>query len=129
MSQPFVVHESGCEIEGWDDRLRGAVTWRTLLSGERTPTDSLTMGVAEVGEVEPADFRLHRHAQAEAYYVLSGRGVLRIGEADYPLSAGATAFIPGGSLHGARALGSEPLRILYVFAADSFGEVHYEFPE
>ena len=44
--EPFVVNESQCEIEGWDDPIRGVVSWRTLLSGDRTPTDSLTMGRA-----------------------------------------------------------------------------------
>jgi quercetin dioxygenase-like cupin family protein len=127
-SKPFVVNESQCEVEGWDDPVRGVVTWRTLLSGDRTPTDKLTMGVAEVREGDAADIRLHRHAQAEAYYILAGRGRLRIEGVDYPLEPGVTAFIPGGALHGARALGAEPLRILYVFAADSFDEVKYEFP-
>jgi mannose-6-phosphate isomerase-like protein (cupin superfamily) len=127
-SESFVVSEIQCEVEGWDDPVRGVVTWRTLLSGDRTPTDGLTMGVAEMREADGADVRLHRHAQAEAYYILSGRGVLRIEDADYPLGPGVTAFIPGGALHGARALGVEPLRILYVFAADAFDQVKYEFP-
>lgn len=126
--EPFVVNESQCEIEGWDDPVRGVVSWRTLLSGDRTPTDSLTMGVAEMRRDDFGDIRLHRHAQAEAYYILSGRGVLHIEGADYPLAVGVTAFIPGGLLHGARAIGAEPLRILYVFATDAFGDVHYEFP-
>src|SRR5512140_1077296 len=100
-SEPFVVSESQCEIEGWDDPVRGVVTWRTLLSADRTPTDSLTMGVAEMREADDVDVRLHRHAQSEAYYILSGRGVLRIEDVDYPLGPGVTAFIPGGALHGA----------------------------
>lgn len=127
--EPFVVDESQCEVEGWDDPVRGVVSWRTLLSGDRTPTNSLTMGVAEVCAADSTDIRLHRHSQAEAYYILSGRGVLQIEGADYPLAAGVTAFIPGGSLHGARAIGVEPLRILYVFAADSFSDVEYVFPD
>ena len=127
-SEPFVTNESECEVESWNDPVRGVVTWRTLLSGDRTPTNSLTIGVAEMREADSADVRLHRHAQAEAYYILSGRGVLQIDGADHLLTAGVTAFIPGGSLHGARARGSEPLRILYVFAADAFNEVQYEFP-
>ncbi|HWA61856.1 MAG TPA: cupin domain-containing protein, partial [Caulobacteraceae bacterium] len=103
--KPFVVAESACAVEAWDDPARGAVTWRTLLSADRTPSDSLTMGVAEVRESEPPDLTLHRHAQAEAYYILSGRGVLRIEDTDHPLTPGATAFIPGGLLHGAWATG------------------------
>ena len=127
-SEPFVVDENQPPIEGWDDPVRGAVTWRTLISDDRTPTDSLTLGVAELREADAAGLRLHRHAQAEAYYVLAGRGVMRIDDVDHPLAPGVTAFIPGGRLHAARAVGPETLRILYVFAADSFDQIHYEFP-
>jgi quercetin dioxygenase-like cupin family protein len=127
-SEPFVINETECEVECWDDPMRGVVSWRTLLSGDRTPTNSLTMGVATVWAADAVDIRLHRHEQAEAYYILSGRGVLTIEGADYALTAGVTAFIPGGRLHGARAMGADPLRILYVFAADSFGQIQYDFP-
>lgn len=127
-SAPFVIHENQCPAEGWNDPDRGAVRWRTLVSGDRTPTEALTMGVAEVAEADAADLRLHRHAQPEAYYVLSGRGVVHIDGLDYPLSPGSAAFIPGGALHAARGIGAQPLRILYVFPADAFDEVHYEFP-
>ena len=124
----FVIHEDQCQVEGWDDPVRGVVKWRTLLSGDRTPTEALTMGVAEVSNVDAADLKLHRHAQAEAYYVLSGDGVIHVDGRDYPLSPGTVAFIPGGALHAARGLGVEPLRILYMFAANAFDEIHYEFP-
>jgi mannose-6-phosphate isomerase-like protein (cupin superfamily) len=62
------------------------------------------------------------------YYVLSGRGVIHIDGAEYPLSPGTAAFIPGGALYAARGVGAEPLRVLYVFAAAAFDQVHYEFP-
>jgi mannose-6-phosphate isomerase-like protein (cupin superfamily) len=114
--------------EAWNDPVRGVVTWRTLLSGDRTPTEGLTMGIAEVSEHVGAPVRLHRHAQGEAYYILSGRGVLHIDGAEHPLEPGTTAFIPGGLWHAARGVGPEPLRLLYVFAADSFSEIVYEFP-
>jgi quercetin dioxygenase-like cupin family protein len=128
-SQPFIVQEAQVEVEGWDDAARGAVTWRTLISGDRTPTDSLTQGVAELREGDPQARRLHRHAHAETYYVLSGRGWLRVGDDDHALAPGVAAFIPGNALHGARAEGPDPLRILYTFAADAFSEVEYEFPD
>ncbi|MFI4973827.1 MAG: cupin domain-containing protein [Caulobacterales bacterium] len=123
----FVVNELRCELEGWDDPVRGVVQWRTLLSGDRTPTEALTMGVAEVREHAGAHAKLHRHAQSEAYFVLSGRGVLTIDGAEQALSPGDAAFIPGGAWHAARGVGDEPLRLLYVFAADSFSHVEYEF--
>jgi quercetin dioxygenase-like cupin family protein len=129
LPQPHVVNEQSVALEAWDDPVRGVVTWRTLLSGDRTPTEALTVGVAEVREQPVGGLKLHRHAQAEVYYVLSGEGVVSLDGKEQALVAGSTVFIPGGVLHGARAVGSEPLRILYVFAADSFDQVHYEFPD
>ena len=128
MSQAVVVHESSCPVEEWDDAARGKVTWRTLLSGDRTPTSQMTLGVTEVGPGEPNPFQLHRHEATEIYYVLSGEGVVSIDGAEQSLRAGSSVFIPGNVPHGARNTGSETLRLLYVFAADSFSDVEYVFP-
>ena len=122
-----VVHEDGVVIEGWDDAVRGKVVWRTLLSGDRTPTSQLTLGVTEIGPGQPSPFLPHRHAQAEAYYVLSGEGIVHLDGVEHPLRAGSSVFIPGDVWHGARNTGSETLRLLYVFAADSFADVRYVF--
>ena len=129
MTSAHVAHETDVPLEAWTDPARALVSWRTLLSGDRTPTRGLTLGVAEVVEQVGADARLHRHAQDEAYYVLSGRGVLTIDGVDHPLTAGSTAFIPGRAWHAARGVGAEPLRLLYVFPTDSFTDVVYEFPD
>jgi mannose-6-phosphate isomerase-like protein (cupin superfamily) len=123
------VHEAACPLEGWNDALRGKVLWRTLLSGDRTPTSQLTLGVTEVGPGQPSPFHPHRHAQSEIYYVLSGEGIVHIAGDEHTLRAGTSVFIPGGEWHGARNTGREPLRMLYVFAADSFSDVKYEFRE
>lgn len=124
----IVVQEDGAPVEGWDDAIRGKVVWRTLLSGDRTPTSQLTLGVTELGPGQPSPFLPHRHAQAEAYYVLSGEGIVHLDGVEHPLRAGSTVFIPGDTWHGARNTGREVLRLLYVFAADSFADVHYVFP-
>jgi mannose-6-phosphate isomerase-like protein (cupin superfamily) len=123
-----VVQESACPLEGWDDEVRGKLVWRTLLSGDRTPTSQLTLGVTEVGPGQPSPFSPHRHAPAEIYYVLSGEGSVHLDGVEHPLRAGTSVFIPGNTWHGARNTGSEPLRLLYVFAADSFADVQYVFP-
>jgi hypothetical protein len=60
-TEPCVIHEEECELEGWEDPASGGVRWRTLLSGDRTPTDSLTVGVAELEPGEARHFRAHRH--------------------------------------------------------------------
>ncbi len=124
----IVVHEATCPIEGWDDAIRGTVVWRTLLSADRTPTSQMTLGVTEVGPGQPSPFLPHRHAQAEIYYVLSGEGVVSIDGVEHALRAGSSVFIPGDVPHGARNTGRDVLRLLYVFAADSFSDVHYVFP-
>lgn len=124
-----VVNESACPLEGWNDAIRGRITWRTLLSGDRTPTAQMTLGVTDVGPGQPNPFLPHRHAQAEIYFVLSGEGVVSIDGVEHALRAGSSVFIPGDVWHGARNTGSEVLRLLYVFATDSFSDVNYIFPD
>ncbi len=127
-SKPVVLHEQDRDLESWDDPTRGPVQWRTLLSGDRTPTNALTMGVAELPPGGRQSPRIHWHAHVEAYYVLSGEGVVAIAGVEHPVRAGSAVFVPGDTEHGAANTGSETLRILYVFAADSFDEIEYEFP-
>ena len=126
--QPVVVHEEACEVEGWDDPVMGKVIWRTLLSGDRTPTSHLTVGVAEIGPGNSNAYHPHRHQPPEVYYILSGEGVVTIAGVDHAVRPGATVFIPGNAWHGTRNTGSETLRLLYAFAVDSFADVAYEFP-
>ncbi len=126
-SEPFSIQEDDSEIEQWSDPTRGNVQWRTLLSADRTPTDSLTLGVAEIKPGELDGLSCHRHPQSEVYYVLSGVGVVTIEDLQYPISPGSAVFIPGNAKHRVRNTGNETLRILYGFAVDSFEEVEYDF--
>jgi mannose-6-phosphate isomerase-like protein (cupin superfamily) len=124
----FVVHEEECAVEGADDGPFGSLRWRTLVSGDRTPSDSLTVGVAELEPGESGPFTPHRHAQPEVYYILSGTGSVVVAGVVHPVRPGSTVFIPGDTEHGARNTGDELLRLLYVFPADAFSDVEYEFP-
>lgn len=126
--EPFVSHEGDAALERWEGEAARYLHWRTLLSADRTPTEALTLGVAELAPGEAKGFRPHRHAPHEAYYVLSGEGVVVLDGEEHPVRAGSVVFVPGGTSHGACNRGSEPLRILYVFAVDSFTDVKYEFP-
>ncbi len=124
----YVVHEDDCPFEGPGVESSERVVWRTLLSGDRAPTSKLTMGVVDLAPSEARDLRVHRHAHAEAYYVLSGSGRVSIDGVVHEIRAGHAIHIPGSTLHGAICTGDEPMRILYVFPADSFSEIEYEFP-
>jgi len=125
---PVNIHPEECEQEGWQDPARGDVQWWTLLSADRTPSDSMTCGIAEIGPDVEGALVNHRHAQAEVYHILSGQGVVTVEGEEYAVRAGSTMFIPGNLEHGARNTGQEPLRLFYIFAVDSFEEVKYEFP-
>lgn len=126
-SEPVVLHEHDCEPESWGDETRALVRWRTLLSADRTPTRALTLGVAELPPGAAKQVFPHRHAQVEVYYVLSGEGIVSISGVEHPVRAGSAVYLPGDVEHGAVNTGSETLRLLYVFAADSFEEVEYRF--
>lgn len=124
--EPVVVHESDVPLEGGEGAFEG-VTWRTLISGDRTPTAALTVGVADVPPGHPGQGGLHRHEPAEIYYVLEGEGTMVIGDAEHPLRAGSAVFVPPNAWHLARNTGAGTLRILYAFPTDSFGDVTYEW--
>lgn len=125
--QPVVLHEQDCELESWSEEARSLVEWRTLLSADRTPTRALTLGMAELPPGEASDLRTHRHAQIEVYYVLAGEGIVSIDGVEHAIRPGSVVFLPGDAEHGAVNTGAETMRLLYVFAADSFEEVEYRF--
>lgn len=117
-----------CDTEAWTDPGRGLVQWWTLFSSDRTPSSQLTAGIAELPVGVPRPSRGHRHAHAELYYFVSGTGEVTVNGATHPVTTGDAVWIPGNAEHLAHNTGSEPLRLLYVFAADSFADIEYEFP-
>jgi mannose-6-phosphate isomerase-like protein (cupin superfamily) len=128
-SKTVVVCEHDCPVEGWSDPIGGSVTWRTLLSGDRTPTSHMTVGVAEIAPGAPELVYPHRHQPPEVYYILAGEGVVTVEGTDHPVRAGSTVFIPGDTWHCARNTGTATLRLLYVFAVDSLADVAYVFAD
>lgn len=122
--EDLVLEEEGRPVEGWSDE-RGRLTWRPLFSADSTPTDQLVTGVAELGE--GGFLALHRHEQAETYYVLAGEGVVTLDGAEHPVRPGSSVFLPGSSEHGIRNTGAQDLRFFYALAADDFAEVEYVF--
>ena len=123
-SEPVILHDAGF-YDGWDDERRGCVQWRTLFSADRTPTEGMTAGVAEI---QPGQqLNVHQHPQTELYYFLAGEGVLMIVGTDQPVRPGSAVFIPGNAAHGVRNIGPTTLRFFYVFGVDSFSEVEYSF--
>ena len=110
--EPYVIHEEKCEIESWEDATRGEIQWRTLLSADRTPTTSMTLGVAEIKPGGRASLREHRHAQPEIYYILSGVAKMTIGDETRDVGPGDAIAIPPGAEHTIRNTGPDVLKFL-----------------
>jgi len=125
--QPVVVHERDCPLESFGEATRDRVEWRTLFSADRTPTRALTLGVADLPPAARDTLITHRHDPIEAYYVLAGEGLVSIDGVDHAVRAGSAVFLPGGCEHAALNTGSTVMRLLYVFASDSFDDVEYRF--
>ncbi|MDQ4106214.1 MAG: cupin domain-containing protein [Actinomycetota bacterium] len=127
--EPVVVRADDLDWETWADEggilERGLVYWKTLVSGDVTRSDSLTMGIARIPVGEA--LRRHRHRQAEIYLILEGIGLVEIGSEALPVGAGSTVFIPGDAVHSCQNTGASDLRFAYVFPADSFEEIEYIF--
>jgi quercetin dioxygenase-like cupin family protein len=129
--EPVVIREDDLEWETWaneEDTLeRGLVYWKTLVSGDVTPSEALTMGIGRIPAGEA--LRRHRHRQVEIYLILEGTGVVEIGSATRSVRAESTVFIPGDAVHSCENTGASDLRFAYVFPADSFEEIEYIFEE
>jgi len=125
---PVVVRETTREWETWPEEevaRKGAVYWRTLISGDVTRSEALSAGI---GRVPPGGaLRRHRHRQAEIYLVLEGSGRVEIGPGASPVEAGSAVFIPGDAPHSLANTGASDLRFAYVFPANSFDEIEYVF--
>ena len=126
--RPFVVHPDELPVERWNDQALDGVTWRTLVSSDRAPTDSMTVGVAEIEPSRDLRVSLHRHGPAETYVIVTGEGVVSIEGVDHRVRQGSTVFIPANAWHGVLNTSSDVMRLIYVFAVDSFADVIYEFP-
>lgn len=113
--------------ESFEETSKGICSWKTLISAPQTATTALTAGIATL---PPREGQLcpHRHSHAEIYHIISGRGIMQIDGVEQEVSAGSVVYIPGDAEHGIRNESDEEMKWLYVFGADSFGDVVYRFP-
>ncbi|RDW74320.1 uncharacterized protein DSM5745_06982 [Aspergillus mulundensis] len=111
---------------GSPGRITNNLTWRTLLSTPQTPRTAMCAGLATCPP-RSGSLALHRHTQAEIYYVTAGRGVVVIEGVEHEVQRGSVLFIPGDAEHGVLNRGSEELEWFYVFPTAGFGDVVYRF--
>lgn len=80
---------------------------------------------------QPRSGRLcpHRHKQSEIYYIISGKGVVRIDGKEYAVEEGSSVFIPGDAEHEIFNLEDDELKWFYVFPTGAFGDIVYRFSD
>lgn len=124
--RPFSVSIAEAPLEGAGDVQSGNLTWRTLISSDRTPSDQITLGVADFPP--HGTLNVHRHGPAEFYFGLGGDGTVFVNGRSFKIAQGITVFIPGNTDHGVVA-GDRGLSIVYGFARGSFDSIVYHFPD
>ena len=105
--------------EGRDDVIR----WRTLLSGDKTPTKGVSMGTLEVPP--GASLLSHYHSPLEVYYLTEGKGQLLCGERIKNIRAGDIVYIPEKEIHGVKNISDHVLKLIWVFPRDNYYDIAY----
>lgn len=120
----FVAALDDQPIEGGFDPAFGNVTWQTLISGDKTPSNGVVLGVATF----PAYgvLHLHHHTPPEFYFVLNGSGTVMLGKQPIEVFPGLAIFIPANAEHGVTA-GPAGLTFVYGFGEDAFSKIEYRF--
>jgi len=111
-------------LENGEKTGHGSCSWRTLISGDRTASTDIVMGLAEFGPGQTLE--MHRHSQAEVYFGLSGSGTVMIEGEAHEISAGVAVYLPPGAEHGVVA-SEAGLSFVYSFPASCFSEIDYSF--
>lgn len=120
----FTKSPTDVPLEGGPDPIHGNVTWHTLISGDRTPSRDMVLGIAHL---DPGGWLgLHRHEPPEFYLGLSGEGTASVDGQSFRIAAGIALFIPGNAEHGIIA-GPEGCSFAYGFAVGSFSDVVYRY--
>ncbi|MDP6475334.1 MAG: cupin domain-containing protein [Alphaproteobacteria bacterium] len=130
MPEPTIRREADLEWESWDDpelKARSDVRWKLLISGERTATAELVMGIAEIA---PGGKLIgHRHSHAETYYITQGTGRISLDGVESEIAPGAAIYIPANARHETVCTSETPLAFIYTFPCDRFEEVVYRFDD
>jgi quercetin dioxygenase-like cupin family protein len=109
------IHRFRGEPGGWDwdgvpleayGPARPNVTVRRFIS-RRDASNNLELRYFELGLDAFSSWESHNYEHA--VLILRGRGTVRLGEEDFPISAGDAIFIPANEVHRFQAAADEPL--------------------
>ena len=90
---------------------------------DRTTSGATQCSLAEEMLPPGCAVTAHHHREIEEiYYVVSGRGLMTVGDETREVSSGDAVYVPRGSRHTLRNTGSEPIRLILVCGPAFFYE-------
>ncbi|MCF8069870.1 MAG: cupin domain-containing protein [Desulfobacterales bacterium] len=108
--------------EGKSDRA-DVIRWKSIISGEKTPTHGMNMGILEVPPGAIMD--IHHHHPQEIYYVIRGEAEVYLDNRWQSIKAGDAIYVPKNNLHGVKNSGEELFKLVWMFPTDSWTEIEY----
>lgn len=84
-----------------------------VIDPESTPSRRLTMGHTTIYPTGCTTGHAHDDME-EVYFVISGEGVMRVGDDEFPIKPGDGLYVPPGEFHTTRQTGNVPLVVLWV---------------
>ena len=84
-----------------------------LIDRQNGPSERMTCGHTTIYPTGTTTGHSHDDME-EIYFVLSGEGVMTVGEDAYPIKQGDTLYVPPGQFHTTRQTGILPLTVLWM---------------
>jgi mannose-6-phosphate isomerase-like protein (cupin superfamily) len=84
-----------------------------LIDPEDSPSRNLKMGHTIIYPTGKTTGHAHEDME-EVYYILSGKGIMVVGDDEFPVQAGDAFYVPFGEYHVTYNTGNQPLAILWV---------------
>ena len=84
-----------------------------LIDPETSPSRSLKMGHTIIYPTGRTTGHAHDDME-EVYFVVSGDGLMQVGEDEFPIATGDAFYVPPGEFHATYQRGNLPLVILWV---------------
>jgi mannose-6-phosphate isomerase-like protein (cupin superfamily) len=87
-----------------------------VLIGASSPVQAERFVMGRV-EIEPGGkVPLHSHEQEEVYYIVSGKGEIKVGQELSPVQEGCAVYIPSNVEHELRNTGTSRMEMIFVYA-------------
>ncbi len=84
-----------------------------LIDSSNSPSERLTMGYTTIYPTGTTTGHTHEDRE-EVYFVISGEGIMVIGEDRFPIKSGDGLYVPPGVFHTTIQTGNQPLVVLWV---------------